>query len=284
MVQKRIYIMMLEDIFALVTRPQPQNDALCEAIHEAGGRALSFPTIRIMPPSNSLLLNQQIEKIDQYHWVIFTSRHAVEQSAPFIYAKWPVFPQNTQIAVIGQATALAVKTAHLPQAIYPEFDWRSEGLLALPQFQKITQQKIAIITGENGRTVLIDTLKKRKAIVTNIIAYQRTFPQILPPLIREKIDKKINVSICTSNDIIQNLKIIIDKININLWQTVCQMPMVVVSKRMALFAKEMGIQTIFVAENPSLNVIIALLAKKKEQICQMKRKNPSLLKKEIGEI
>ena len=71
-------------------------------------------------------------------------------SAPIILQQWPTLPQGLKIAAIGEGSGHALKAAALPLDLYPQGEWNSEGLLALPEFENVNAQKIAIFCGKGG--------------------------------------------------------------------------------------------------------------------------------------
>lgn len=241
----------------LVTRSSPQGEMLCQRINEIGLNAIYFSTIEIVPPEKKDLFRQQISKLDQFDWLIFVSPHAVMQTVPVIAEYWPVVPAHIKIAAVGASTALALENANIAVTAYPVEDWRTEGLLALPDFQQIENKKIAIICGANGRELLADSLRQRRAIVTLLVAYQRRLPT---KDAREVIGlfqaSAINIIICTSMDGLQNLMVLLGEHN---WSHIFKVTLIVVSERIAQRAKTLGFKKILVAKNASHEGILEAL-------------------------
>jgi len=233
---------MLTGLNILVTRPKPQGEILCEKIRAQLGNAIYFPMIDIIPltPSDKLSMD--------YDWFIFTSMHAVYHGA-----KW--IQPFAQIAAIGMGTLMVLREMKYFVHAYPKTDWRSEGLLALPEFAVVKGKKIAIIQGEGGRSLLEETLSARGAILTKIIVYQRHIPSGFPQLNFSEID----VIIATSGEILQNLKTMFTQV----WQNLYQIPVVVISARLMNVAQQLGFKKIFLAKNASHDAIITLLSRQK---------------------
>lgn len=242
--------MSLNNLRVMVTRPKPQGILLCEQIRLLGGQPVYFPTIEIVPHGNSNLLSN----LDQFNFLIFISPEAVYQSAKLISK----LPENVKFAAIGARTAKALEEMGLPAPIFPQEDWNSEGLLKLPEMQGVSGKKIAIIKGLGGRQWLEEELERRGAKVNLIIVYQRTLPQIeVKPYVDLFQRGFVDVIICTSNEGLQNLKILLN----DAWSDLQKTPLLVISERMALWAQELGFKQILLSKNASQNAILEALVK-----------------------
>lgn len=234
----------------MVTRPKPQGILLCEQIRLLGGRPVYFPTIEIVPYENDNLLSN----LDQYDILIFISPEAVYQSAKLIRK----LPKKVKYAAIGAMTAKALEEIGLPAAIFPLEDWNSEGLVALPDMQAVKGKKIAIIKGLGGRQWLEEELERRGAKVNLILVYQRALPQIeIKPYVDLLQRDIVDVIICTSNEGLQNLKILLN----DAWPALQKTPLLVISERMVLRAQELGFKQILLSKNASQNAILEALVK-----------------------
>ncbi len=244
----------LKNLSILVIRPKPQGEILCEKIRALGGKATYFPTIEIALPQNIAEFITSISMLNQCDILVFISPQSVYASAAAIHQIWPVFPNRVKVAAVGASTAQALREANLPVDFFPEKEWSSENLLELSELQIVKEKKIVIVRGEGGREVLSETLKKRGAEVINAFAYRRLLPQVETSeyihLLREH---KIDIIVGTSYEAIQNLKILIGEFN---WPILCEVPLLVISERIATLAKALGFVKIFIAKNASDGAII----------------------------
>lgn len=236
----------------LVTRPKPKGEILCEKIRAQGGEAIYFPTIEIAPPNDTPDLERKLAELQQYDWAIFVSPQAVYRA--------PILPANLKIAAIGEGTAQALREKGFTIVACPQDAWNSEALLKLPEFQDVAHKKIAILKGENGRELLIKEFSARGAQVTPVDVYQRVLPKVnVDPYLDLLRNKTIDVIICTSNDGLQNLKILLNAA----WSNLQNVPVLVISERMLTQAKDLGFKKIIKAQNPSYEAILDALAKGK---------------------
>lgn len=158
----------LQDVGVLVTRPRTQAGELVEAIEAQGGRAYCFPVLEIAP-FDELDISNSISRLETPDIVIFVSRNAVEHGIKFT--------GHGRIAVIGPATAQAVRAAGRVVDIQPAAGYDSEHLLEEEAMQDVAGKHVRIIRGRNGRELLADELKKRGAVVEYLSVYDRRLPR-----------------------------------------------------------------------------------------------------------
>lgn len=257
----------LNGLSVMVTRPAPAGTALCEFITTQGGQAIHFPTIAF-EASNQPCFDEAITQLGEQAWLIFISPQAVTASVPAIRRAWPHLPPQVQFAAVGAGTARALHDAGYQVSVFPQSEWNSESLLALPIFQAIKGQKIAVIRGEGGRELIDQTLASRGALVTPVIAYKRVLPKtdMASTLLLFK-QHKVDAVICSSFAGVQHFKILMGEAG---WAFIRDMPLIVVSERIKRLAEDLGFQTIWVAQNASHAAIVEILAQKRNVLCQTK--------------
>lgn len=253
----------LDDLQVLVTRPDPQGSELCQLINDHGGKGILMPTIAFESPDEAEF-QQSIADLAHKNWLIFISPQSVLMSIPKIRAKWPSLPDTVKFAAVGARTAQALKDAGY-NAVYPEHEWNSEALLEMPEFEDVVGQHIAIVRGgEGGREVIEHRLLARGAHVTNIIAYHRVLPTVdmTEPmhLLRQH---RIDVIVCSSFTNVRHLKTLYGEAG---WSLLKDIPLIVVSDRIKLLARELGFKTIWTAANPSYEAILETLAQKRNAL------------------
>ncbi len=221
----------------LVTRPAHQASALIEQIEAAGGRALPFPTIEILPPLNPQPADRIFQQLSTYDIAIFISANAARIGVERIRQQGEI-PQRLQIAAVGKATAAALQQLGVEVAILPQQRFDSEGLLATPALQAVAGKQILIVRGEGGRELLAETLRSRGASVTYAEAYRRALPQTDPaPLLQAWADTEIDAAVITSNQSLDNLITLVGEAG---YPYLLETPLVVISQRTAEVAVERG--------------------------------------------
>ena len=248
----------LANYSVLVTRPAPAGLQLCNMIEAQGGHAIHFPTLAFAP-SDPARFEAAVSQLGEQNWLIFISPQAVYASVPTIRRTWPQFPPQVKFAAVGKGTANALQEAGYHVSVYPKDKWDSESLLALPEFQTIAAQKIAIIRGEGGRELLDKQLAERGAQVLQVLAYQRVMPNTdAAPILQLLKQHQLNAIVCGSFESVKHLKMMLGDAA---WLDLKRLPLLVVSERIKMLAEDLGFQTIWVAENPSHEAVIELLVR-----------------------
>ena len=261
---------MLAGLSVLVTRPEGQGHNLLEAIHQAGGRASSFPLLDIEPVTDTLRqaeIRQQIQDLDHYQIAIFISSNAARYGLRWIDQYWPQFPVGIDIVAIGPSTAAALK--QLPVKIHSSsMGMLSEDILRLPVLREVAGKKIALFRGVGGRELLADTLRQRGADVDYIETYQRraaerTSEDLLDILSGEGI----NVLTVTSGQILDSLCQLIDSKSSRIYS----MPLLVPSGRIGDKARAAGFEKVFCASGATDDAIVEGLAVIADELEQLER-------------
>ena len=197
----------LAGLGVLVTRPAHQAEGLSRLIEQHGGRALRFPVLEILPPSDPGPLQRVTTRLHEYDWAIFISANAVERAlAPILSTR--SWPSATRIAVIGRSSEQALQRHRLHADLCPTGRFDSEALLALPAMQKenVDGARVVIFRGEGGREHLADSLRERGAQVDYVAAYRRARPEVdVAPLLAQWRAGAIDIVLVTSAESLHNL-------------------------------------------------------------------------------
>lgn len=158
----------------VVTRPMEQAETLAQGIREAGGEALIFPAVEIVPVMDAALA-ACIDLLHTFDAAIFISPNAARLGLAAIQAQreWPV---TLKIFAIGPGTTRQLAQQGLTEIIQPDGQ-DTEALLLLSQLKDVRNQRIVIFRGVGGRELLADTLKARGAEVTYAECYRRVRPE-----------------------------------------------------------------------------------------------------------
>ncbi len=249
--------MSLKDLTVLVTRPAPKGHELCNEIQKLGGTPVLFPAIDIKP----LPISPEVD-LNKYRKLVFLSQNAVLHSKLLLQS----LNKEVEVFAIGSGTKAALEELAVNVDFTPKEDFTSQGLLALGALKHIENQKIAIIKGEGGLDILQDGLSSKGAICEAIAVYRRVIPTIKDSkAINMLLKNKIDIIICTSGEILQNLIFMTSPINLQ------EIPLLVISDRILSDAKKLGFKRVFLTNNASHSAIISYLVELKDQLCQTKR-------------
>ena len=192
-----------EPIPVLVTRPAHQSVRLGGMLEEAGFRSLAFPTIAIARAAQTPFLSQLDERIRDYDIALFVSRNAVDNA--FAYLSVERLPPSLQMGVIGKGTLKALQALGGDTNIIPAGSFNSEGLLESPVLRQVAGKRVIIFRGQEGRTLLGDTLVERGARVDHVEVYRRVLPETDPARFDELCAEGFpGIAVFTSSEGLQN--------------------------------------------------------------------------------
>lgn len=238
----------LSGLKVLVTRPVQQARILCERIEHAGGEAILFPVIDIVPVESQAWSEMVLAEPGI---LIFVSRNAVVH----FVAGWPSkLPGDLQLVAVGTGTAVEMEAAGLPVSARPAVE-SSEGLLSLLSSENIEKKQIWIVRGEGGRETLATGLRARGALVEYIEVYQRQLPTVT--LVQAEQADKATCAIVTSTAGLDNMKTLLATQQ----RKIQQQPLIVISERIGKHAVQCGFKQVIVSTGASDEAIVLALNK-----------------------
>ncbi len=179
----------------VVTRSRQQASVLAGELRDLGADVVEFPTIKIEPISDMSCLDDAIERIATFDWIIFTSVNASEL---FFERLWESGHDarklgSVRIAAIGKATEANLRSFGVRPDLIPQ-RYLSEGLVEAFKrpvedttgvedttesrgFEKAEGKKILIPGSEIAREHITLELRKMGAEVERISIYRNVTPE-----------------------------------------------------------------------------------------------------------
>ncbi|BBP44751.1 hypothetical protein THMIRHAS_01240 [Thiosulfatimonas sediminis] len=160
-------MLQLADLTFLNTRPAQQAQPLTQLLQQNTVQVLECPTLRIALLDEVALASP----VQTYDMLLFTSVNALrgwQQNHLDVQ-----FAHHQTLIAIGKATADYGLQLGWPIAVLAQQHFDSESLLAHPQMQDLSGQKILLVKGQGGRDKLPTTLRARGAVVTALDVYKR---------------------------------------------------------------------------------------------------------------
>ena len=245
----------------LVTRPREQAAAFCDALEQEGVRVILLPTLSIEPIELSPEQRNRILDLDQYAVVICVSPNAARLGLDALADYWPQWPVQQHWLAVGPATGEAMSDWGLNLKVAQQ-GATSETLLDWPELQDLTDQRVLILRGEGGRETLADTLRQRGARVDYLELYRRVAPAEDPQPLLQAMQQPGRVIITvTSGDGLRNLMAMVGDVLPRLQSC----PLVVVSGRLAEFAREQGFLDVWQAQSPAASDMIKAIGAIQQQ-------------------
>ncbi len=115
----------------LVTRAREQAAEFAAALEAFGARVVFCPTIEIVAPESYAQLDEAVENLFGYDWLIFTSTNAVEHFLARLgaLAKDVSELDELRVCAVGAATAERLAEAHIHVDVVPELA-QAEGVFS----------------------------------------------------------------------------------------------------------------------------------------------------------
>jgi uroporphyrinogen III methyltransferase/synthase len=156
----------------LVTRPEGQADRLADALSRLGAQVWIQPGIRIEPPATWEMVDQAIEQISSYDWLVFSSVNGVHGLLGRMLALGRDMRHlgGVKLAAIGSQTAAALREFHLQADRIPD-QYRAEALAAALADQS-PGSRFLLARASRGRDVLPEELRKRGSQVDQVVVYE----------------------------------------------------------------------------------------------------------------
>ncbi len=169
----------------VVTRAASQAGEFVAELESYGAKVIICPTIEIAEPESYERLDEAIEHLYGYDWLIFTSANAIEYFLRRLNARGVRVEELDEIKVcaIGQASADKLRDAHVHVDVIPSQS-KAEGVFAaLSEYVGGAKQlhglNILLPRAAIGRDYLPKALEEAGARVDVVTAYRTVVPENL---------------------------------------------------------------------------------------------------------
>jgi uroporphyrinogen-III synthase len=231
----------------IVTRPAMTAAALKRRIRALGGRVIALPGVALRASADAVTAKSGLAAARAADVVIFVSPAAVK----FAFARYPTlrFARATAVCAVGATTARALARRGVRAPLWPRARQDSEGLLALPQLQKLRGKKVALVGAPGGRELLAQTLRARRARVAEIHVYDRVAPRYTRRQLAALEQAPAPVlTLLTSADALAHLQA---NLPLHLFARLAEGGLIVSSRRLAALARRSLFAEVRIAASPS---------------------------------
>lgn len=197
----------------VVTRARAQSTEITNRLEAYGATVIHCATIEVAPPSSWVALDEAIQRLTDYDWVVFTSANGVEFFFRRLREKSADRePQPTAqiICAIGPATAHALKAEGARTNVVASESTAEGALAAIIDYvggpERVRGLNFLIPRARVAREVLPDGLRQLGARVDVVEAYQTIRPDVEPEVIRRLFkERSIDAITFTSSSTVSNL-------------------------------------------------------------------------------
>ncbi len=240
----------------LVTRSREQASVLSGRLRELGAEPVEFPTIKIAPPQDFGPLDEAIEGLSSYDWVIFTSANGVKSFMQRLLVRGRDVRAlaGVKLAAIGPATAgelerLSLRVGYMPQRYVAEAI--AEGI------GDVAGARILLPRADLARPSLVQGLEAKGAVVDEVIAYRTLSREPSEEIKRILLDGKIDIVTFTSSSTVRNLASALEAEVGKGWQAALERAIIAcIGPITAETAAELGIKVDVVAEEHTIKGLV----------------------------
>lgn len=157
----------------VVTRNRDQAGELAGRLEGLGATVLELPLVQVSRAVERDVCEEVFAELGSYDWLVFTSANGVRHFFELFFAAYQDVRALgiMRIAVVGEATAEAVRALRLEPEIVPEKAVAEELARALIATDSLDSAKVLVVTGNQNRDVLVQQLSDARAIVDTLPVY-----------------------------------------------------------------------------------------------------------------
>jgi uroporphyrinogen III methyltransferase/synthase len=196
----------------IVTRTRDQASELVAALEENGASCYECSTINIEPVDDYSILDEALERIDEYHWILFTSLNGVKYFFKRLYDKGLDARdlKGPDIATVGKSTADELHRYGINADLIPPV-FTGEGLAESLLDQGVEGRNVLIPRAVEGRAILPETLRGAGAQVTIAPLYRNVPPQGRRDELRAELESgTVDMVTFTSSSTVLNFLTMVD--------------------------------------------------------------------------
>lgn len=233
----------------VLTRPVGQAATWARRVREYGGVPVSLPGLSLHGVVDETAARVALLQALTADIVLFTSPAAVQYAA-----RLAPLTTAARVCAVGSATARALQRCHLADIAVPARQ-DSEGVLALPDMQALTDKSVALIGAAGGRGMLREALARRAVHFAEVHVYRRGPARLTSRHgnAARALDAD-DIVLVSSAESLANLQAVLPG---DAWQRLVRCRLVVSSTRLYALASATGFGRIAVAEGPGSTAMLA---------------------------
>ena len=171
----------------MVTRSSEQAGELERELAEQGANVLLQPAINIEPPTNPEDMDDAIEKLSSFDWLVFSSANGVRTLLERIDELGYDLRLlgNLRLATIGPGTTRELSKYKLRTDLQPD-QFRAEAL-AQELMARVAGKRILLARASRGREVLAQQLKTTATEVRQVVVYNSIDVTTAEPTVQHEL-------------------------------------------------------------------------------------------------
>lgn len=190
----------------LVTRPREQASKLSKLLRNYGAIPIEYPLIKIIPLEDYEEMDNKINNLSNYDWIIFTSVHGVKYFLQRLFGLGKDIRElkKIKIATIGPKTASEIANYGVLVDLIPK-EFVTEFIVSNFENIDLKNKNILFPRAKEAREMIVKELQKRGAFVDDVPCYQTIKGDGNKEQLRSMIkNKEIDVITFTSSSTVKN--------------------------------------------------------------------------------
>ncbi|MBT9316009.1 uroporphyrinogen-III C-methyltransferase [Leptothoe spongobia] len=165
----------------LVTRATGQSSAFTTLLNHQGATVIDLPALEIRPPSSWAGLDQALDNLQKFDWLVLTSANAVNFFLDRLLHQGHDLRQlaHLKLAVVGKKTARILTERGLRADFIPD-NYVADALVESFPAPLPGRQILFPRVETGGRDVLVKEFSGQGATVTEVAAYESGCPATMP--------------------------------------------------------------------------------------------------------
>ncbi|MEJ2154841.1 MAG: uroporphyrinogen-III C-methyltransferase [Desulfobacteraceae bacterium] len=245
----------------VITRARAQASDLVEALSDLGAECVECPTIEVIEPDSWQPLDDAIDGINKYQWLIFTSVNGVQFFFNRLFGRGLDARAlgHLRTAAIGPSTAKRLRDYGISTDILPK-TYQAESVVDAFSDVAVQGQKVLLPRAKEARAVLPEELRRMGAEVDEIVAYQTLQANDeTSDLVDALRNRKIDMVTFTSSSTVRNFKALLPEREVP--DLMIGVTVACIGPITADTAKSLGFKTDLVADEFTIDGLTAAIAR-----------------------
>ncbi len=201
----------------VVTRSREQASEFADQLYEYGAQIIEFPTIEIAKPDTVQSLDEAINNIQSYDWLVFTSINGVDAFFQRLFELGKDIRElkGIKVCAIGPATEDGIRKYYIKVDCRPPKFVAESVVDELKKVTTIKGERFLLPRADIARSFLPEELQKLGGKVIDLVAYKTIMAQPRNINLADKIrNGEVHIVTFTSSSTVRNFAEIIGKENL----------------------------------------------------------------------
>lgn len=201
----------------VVTRSREQASEFADQLYEYGAQVIEFPTIEIAKPDTVQSLDEAINNIQSYDWLVFTSINGADAFFQRLFELGKDIRElkGIKVCAIGPATEDGIRKYYIKVDCRPPKFVAESVVDELKKVTTIKGERFLLPRADIARSFLPEELQKLGGKVTDLVAYKTIMAQPRNINLADKIrNGEVHIVTFTSSSTVRNFAEIIGKENL----------------------------------------------------------------------